>query len=321
MPIRKAELLTNQGLLPRPIWVFDNAMNTVGALRAYGITEQGTLGIAVDAYILKREKIEEYNKWQQRVAELARKSAGVKEVLEFFRVPEPPEIFDTRRMYFSIEDPAMDVVMGIGGMQFNALWNPERGNLELFMRTTPGAVAELNARLGAMLATVRLLSDRIKDVEKIETENRYLKARVAELENSMQSLQDFLEQRTKELGDLRTKIRALEIEARSRYSVEDMADFITKYKAGVAQFTDGTKEFIGLLSETRDAFLREEKRLVEALNEVRKEILKTHDIPLSLEQLMYAVTQLLAERPEVLFEQLKKMKEIASLVPETTGGE
>lgn len=316
MPIEIVDMVSNQAVLPRPVWLYDAAMNVIGALRAIGAAEDGGLGLVVDCYIKRKEKLEELRKWEERAFRVFRGGAGIKEIVQFFRT-EMPELFDVRRMNFSASDPATDLVMGVGGMQANVLYDYDTGEIRMYYRVTPAGMTVLNARLGSMMATVKLLMERVREAERISNENKYLKARIGELEYSLSELQRFINERVNVLSTALTNAKAQNLEALSRYTEEELSLFVTRYKEGVIKLTESTKEFATQIAGVKKEFLTMEKEVAKAMNEIRDEILRLYKIPLTDQQVLELLRRVIIERPDWVAEQLRALREATGMAPPT----
>jgi hypothetical protein len=315
MPVREVDVVSNQAILPRPIYVYDASMNAIGALRATGIAEDGSIGLVIDAFYKKKEMVEEFKSWEERAIRVLRGATGIKEYLEFFS-KEMPEIFDIKPINFSVEDPKMDMVMGVAGLQLNILWDYE-GGYRMFYRLTPASMTEVNAKLGSIMATIRLLANRVKEADKLEMENRWLKSRIAELELAYTNLVGFVNARVDTMGAEITKRLTAELEKKGRLSQQDISLVIDPIKGSLQTIKQGLEDSLDTIAGTKKKMLGKEKEIAEALNEVRVEILKLHKVPLSPEQILQLLKQVIIERPDWVAEQLKKIREATAGAPVT----
>ncbi|MGC9020854.1 MAG: hypothetical protein ACP5KE_06570 [Candidatus Methanodesulfokora sp.] len=307
MPINIVDVVSNQAILPRPIYVYDAGMNAIGALRAIGMAEDGSLGLVLDGFYKKKERVEEYREWEQKAIRAMRGAMGVKEYIQFFLKEEMPEIFDVRPLNLSVEDPAMDMVMGIAGLQLQLVWDYD-GHIRMFYRLSPSALQDVNAKLGAMTATARLLAERVKEATRLEYENRYLKQRVGELQYALVGLQRFVEEHVGARADVLVRMKMLEIEKEARFSTSEMAKFTEVMKQGTDLMYAGISEHLKGIAGAKKTMLEQEKEIMTQLNEIRDLILRHYDIPLTEKQILDIVKSVILERPDWIAEQLRRLR-------------
>jgi hypothetical protein len=305
MPIRSIEFVSNQALFPRPLPIVDASMNSVGAGRAIGIGENGEIGLVVDAYFLRREGMKEFKKWEEMAMKVMRKGAHIQDVIKFFRL-EAPEIFDIRRINIGIEDPSIDVVMGTGGIELQALWDYE-GNFRSFYRVTPSGAEELNMKLGQFLAITRILPDFQADYERIKIENENLRVMVADLQYSLDSIRKAYADTIGQLGDLIVKLQKTVLESRGKLSDEDVKNLLGSLNKGISELREGLAESIKHVAGTKVVMLKAEEKIVERMNAIRAKVLELYSIPLTPDQLLNIVERVIIERPEWLKTKLEEM--------------
>jgi hypothetical protein len=280
-------------------------MNAVGAGRAIGIGENGEIGLVVDAYFLRREGMKEFKKWEEMAMKVMRKGAHIQDVIKFFRL-EAPEIFDIKRINIGIEDPSIDVVMGTGGIELQALWDYE-GNFRSFYRITPSGAEEMNMKLGQFLAIVRTLPDFQADYERIKAENENLRIMVADLQYSLNSIRSAYEGTIGQLGNLVSQLQKTILESRGKLGEEDVKAAFESLNKGINELREGIVEGIRHVAGTKIVMLKAEEKIVERMNAIRAKVLELYSIPLTTDQMLNIVERVMIEKPEWLREKLEEM--------------
>ncbi len=310
MVVNVVDVAGTQFMSSSPIPTFDAAMNLMGYARGIGVSVNNYLVLIVDAFFKKEGGKEEYEEYMKLAREVFEKGTGIttlKKIFELYK-KEIPDIFESRRVYFEITDPKLDMTMGIMGIRLNIVWDYDTGRYSMFYLPPLDMVDDLNTKIAHLLGLVRGITGRLRDLARLKAENRDLRARVGVLEDALDKVLKSNEEMVGRLGNLQRELVKLRLDVSNSVDGETLSNRLNSIKTVIEDVTSWAESNIKTVTKSRTAVVESETELFTKFKALAETVRAITTPSLTDEQIAEILQDVIARNPEWVRTQLERYK-------------
>ena len=310
MVVNVVDVAGTQFMSSSPIPTFDAAMNLMGYARGIGVSVNNYLVLIVDAFFKKEGGKEEYEEYMKLAREVFEKGTGIttlKKIFELYK-KEIPDIFESRRVYFEITDPKLDITMGIMGIRLNIVWDYDTGRYSMFYLPPLDMVDDLNTKIAHLLGLVRGITGRLRDLARLKAENRDLRARVGVLEDALDKVLKSNEEMVGRLGNLQRELVKLRLDVSNSVDGETLSNRLNSIKTVIEDVTSWAESNIKMVTRSRTAVVESETELFTKFKALAETVRAITTPSLTDEQIAEILQDVIARNPEWVRTQLERYK-------------